>query len=113
VEEVRPTRAVVRILKEFVDDVGDVQYGFKLMKATGFSSAKTYQILARLRSAGWIDKETDPAADVRSGGPPRVTYRMRPEAVPNARRLVQEARYEFAPAKPRTERGAVRALGWS
>lgn len=100
-------------MMEFVDDLGDVQYGFKLMKATGFSSAKTYQILARLTSAGWIDKQRDPATNVGSGGPPRVTYRMRPEAVPYARRLVQEARDEFAPAKPQRARGTVNARGWS
>lgn len=108
----RPTRAVVRILMEFIGDVTDDQYGFKLMKKTDFSSAKVYQILARLTAAGWIDRFDDPSATPESGGPPRITYRLRPEAVPAARRLVREAREEFAPPRRERVRGAARALGW-
>lgn len=97
-EDVRPTRAVLRILKAFLDDLGTAQYGYGLMRETGFSSAKVYQILARLDRAGWLDRFDDPTASPVSGGPPRITYRLQPTAVRAARHLVAEAEREFAPA---------------
>lgn len=121
-EEIRPTRAVVRILKAFTDKLDDdapnsrtddhTTYGYELMQLTGFSSSKVYSILLRLVEAGWLDRLDNPDASPDSGGPPRVTYGIRPEAVPAARRLVAEARKEFAPARKRRATGAVRAMGW-
>lgn len=120
-DNVRPTRAVVRILKAFVDKIdaapggktGDhATYGYELMQVTGYSSGKVYQILARLFNAGWLDRFDNPNASPESGGPPRITYQLRPDAVPGARRLVLEAQQEFAPAKRRRLPGTVRALGW-
>jgi hypothetical protein len=67
------------------------QHGYKLMKSIGFSSAKTYQILARLQAAGWLDRLDDPDASPESRGPPRITYRLAGNAVPKARRLLAEA----------------------
>lgn len=87
-EQFRPTKAVVRILEEFLEDPQYTRYGYQLMMETGFSSAKTYQILARLTSAGWLDRHNDASASPRSGGPPRVTYRLEGAAVPAARRLI-------------------------
>lgn len=89
-EEFRPTAAVVRILEEFLGDPEYVRYGYQLMTDTGFSSAKTYKILARLTTAGWLERRHDPTASPRSGGPPRVTYQLRGAAAPAARRLIAE-----------------------
>jgi PadR family transcriptional regulator len=100
-QEIRLTRAVVRILKAFVDDLGEPKHGYGLMRDTGFSSAKVYQILARLSSAGWVDRLDDPNASPESGGPPRITYRLREDAVSQARHAVAEAQREFAPATSR------------
>ncbi|MGO9381186.1 MAG: hypothetical protein ACLP4W_03610 [Mycobacterium sp.] len=112
-EDVRPTRAVVRILKAFVDDPDRDIYGYQLITETGFSSAKTYQVLARLTGAGWLDRLDDPDASPQSGGPPRITYRLRGDAVPRARRLVAEAQEELAPVPARRwVRGTAHALGW-
>lgn len=111
-EQVRPTRAVVRILKAFLDDFDDAQYGYRLMQETGFSSAKVYQILARLHTAGWLDRFDDPEATPESGGPPRITYRLHGDAVRAARHMVAEAQREFAPTpKHRRARAALEALG--
>ncbi|MCV7424359.1 PadR family transcriptional regulator [Mycobacterium yunnanensis] len=102
------------MLKEFVDELGEPQYGYKLMQSTGFSSAKTYQILARLTGAGWLTRHDDPGATPESGGPPRITYTMRPQAVPRARTLIQEAQEEFSPApKRRRVRNPLQAFGWT
>jgi len=115
--EVRATLAVLRVLKVFVDKIDDGDsrhhstYGYELMQATGFNSGKVYQVLARLTSAGWLDRFDNPDASPESGGPPRITYRLRPEAVPAARRLVREAQADFAPAGASRARGASRVRG--
>jgi PadR family transcriptional regulator PadR len=111
-QEIRLTRAVLRILKTFVDDLGEPKHGYGLMRETGFSSAKVYQILARLTSAGWLDRFDDPDASPETGGPPRITYRLRAGAVPEARRAIGEAQSEFAPPTPRPRhvRRPARAL---
>jgi len=120
-KDVRPTRAVVRILKAFIDKLdhppggrtGDhFTYGYELMRETDFASSKVYAILVRLDDAGWLDRRTDPDARPESGGPPRNTFQLKPEAVPAARRLVAEAQKEFAPTRKRRLAGVVRALGW-
>ena len=120
-EDIRPTRAVVRILKAFTDKLDSqpggrtedyATYGYELMQETGFGSGKTYSILLRLVNAGWLERLDNPDASPERGGPPRITYQLRPEAVPAARRLVAEARKKFAPARKRRMPGAVRALGW-
>lgn len=97
------TLAVAAILNAFLEGMGQAQYGYKLMTETGFSSAKVYQILARLVTAGWLIRHDDPDASPASGGPPRITYTLRPEAVPRARRAVTTARapLEAAPQKRR------------
>jgi hypothetical protein len=53
-----------------------------------------------------------PQCKPRQRRPPRITYQLRPDAVPGARRLVLEAQHDFAPAKRRRLPGTVRALGW-
>jgi DNA-binding PadR family transcriptional regulator len=121
-DSIRPTRAVVVVLKVFTDklDAGPggrtedySTYGYELMQETGYGSGKVYSILMRLVNAGWLERLNNPDARPESGGPPRITYQLRPEAVPAARRLIAEARKEFAPARKRRAPGAaVRALGW-
>ncbi len=109
-EEVRPTVAVVKILQVFLADVGQDQYGYGLMQATDFSSAKVYQILARLSKAGWLDRFDNPGATPESDGPPRITYRLRPEAVRAARHLVADTQEELSP-RARRVRARRTALG--
>jgi DNA-binding PadR family transcriptional regulator len=111
-QEIRLTRAVLRIVKAFVDDVGEPKHGYGLMRETGFSSAKVYQILARLTTAGWLDRLDDPNASPETGGPPRISYRLRADAVPHARRVIAEAQREFGPAsRRRPVHGPANALG--
>jgi hypothetical protein len=122
-QDIRPTIAVLGILRAFLDDLEEPQHGYKLMKATGYSGAKTYDVLARLHAAGWLDRttdphatpNTDPHATPKSNGPARVTYRLRGDAVPKARRLLVQAQKELAPtpARRRTIGGAAHALGWA
>jgi PadR family transcriptional regulator PadR len=112
-QDVRPTMSLLRILRVFIDELDEPQHGYKLMRSTGFTSAKTYQILARLHAAGWLDRFDDPEASPESGGPPRITYRIKGAAVPKARHLLAEANKELAPAPKRRGivGGAAHALG--
>jgi PadR family transcriptional regulator, regulatory protein PadR len=113
-DEVRPTLAVVKILTIFLADVSEPRYGYGLMRATGYSSGKVYQIVARLVSAGWLDRLDNPDATPESGGPPRITYRLRPAAVPMARRMVTDAQKDVAAATaPRRTRRRIAAGGWA
>jgi len=61
------------------------------MESTGYSSAKVYQVLATLGSAKWLDRLDDPAARPELGGPARISYRLRPELVTTAHRVVAQA----------------------
>ena len=72
----------------------------------GYSRDKVYQIVARLVSAGWLDRLDNPDATPESGGLPGITYRLRPAAVPMARRMVTDAQKDVAAvtAPPRTRR---------
>jgi hypothetical protein len=114
-QDVRPTIAVLGILRVFLDGPDQPQHGYALMKATGYSGAKTYGVIARLHAAGWLDRLDDPDASPQSGGPPRITYRLRGDAVPQARRLIAETQKEFAPspARRRLAGGAAHAHGWA
>lgn len=100
-QDLRPTYAVVRILRVFLDDLSQPQYGYGLMRETGFSSAKVYQILIRLTDKQWVVRHENKDVATESGGPPRVTYELLPEAVPAARRLVSEAHRALAPSTPK------------
>lgn len=111
-EQFRPTKSVVQILEKFLDDPQYTRYGYQLMIETGFSSGKTYQILARLTSAGWLVRRRDSSASPRSGGPPRVTYQLCGAAVPVARRLVT-AHHEKSRVRRARSFGAVgRGEAW-
>lgn len=101
----RPTRDVVRVLKAFIDKIDaapdhrtgrHTTYGYALMQMTGSNSGKVYTILARLTKAGWLDRFDDPSACPESGGPPRITYQLRSEVVPEARRIILAAQQELA-----------------
>ncbi|OZE33559.1 hypothetical protein CH278_13150 [Rhodococcus sp. 05-2254-5] len=95
---VRVTRALAAVLREFLEDTNRPQYGYALMKQTGFSSAKTYKILKRLENSGWIERAH--RVDGESGGPPRVSYRIRRSAVPLAQTAVTRSGGHFDGSLP-------------
>jgi PadR family transcriptional regulator PadR len=108
---VRATLAVARVLRVFLDDLTTPQYGYGLMEATGYDSGKVYQIIARLKTAGWLERLNDPEAVPASGGPPRITYKLREDAVAMARRLVTEAEEEVTSRTPAARRHRSVATG--
>jgi DNA-binding PadR family transcriptional regulator len=83
--EVRVTVAVARVLREFLDDLSQPQYGYELMRRTGYPSGKLYPILARLVHAGWLVREQEDVNPAQAGRPPRYLYRLSGQGVEAAR----------------------------
>ncbi len=97
-EDVRPTLAVLHVLRHFVDDVSTPRYGYDLMKATGYPSGKLYPILARLANAGWLIRAQEPVASAEGEGrPARYTYTLSPAGAVRARRVLAEQSAALAP----------------
>ncbi len=86
---VRVTPGVLTVLELFLDDLTRQHYGYQIMDATDFSSGKTYQILARLTAAGWLERHDGVPSD--NGGPPRVAYSIPTCAVPTVTHAAADA----------------------
>lgn len=89
VDSVRVTPGVLSVLELFLADLAEPLYGYRIMDTTGFSSGKTYQILARLTAAGWLERRHDVSSS--RGGPPPVAYTISPDALPTIRDTVADA----------------------
>jgi PadR family transcriptional regulator, regulatory protein PadR len=76
IDEVRITTTVARVLRRFLEDPAEPQYGFDLMRATGLASGTLYVILARLERAGWLSSEQEDIDPARTGRPARRFYRL-------------------------------------
>jgi PadR family transcriptional regulator, regulatory protein PadR len=95
-QTVRITLAVAQVLRVFVADPSAGQYGYGLMKATGFPSGKLYPILARLERAGVLRKTIeaiDPAIEAR---PARRVYNLTPDGLEFARHELAKLHAELA-----------------
>lgn len=88
-DSVRITPGVQTVLELFLADLSEPLYGYLIMDTTGFSSGKSYGILARLTAAGWLERRHDTNSS--KGGAPPVTYSIPPNAVPTIRRAVSDA----------------------
>jgi len=83
------TVATARLLRAFLADVSLPRYGYDLMQETGFASGKLYPILARLRNAGWLERELEDIDPAVAGRPARWMYHL-------TARGAEEGRYELA-----------------
>ncbi len=79
------TLAVAVILRIFLDDIGTSRYGYELMRITGFRSGKLYPILARLETAGWLQREREDIDPSVARRPIRYIYRLTPSGAQVAR----------------------------
>jgi DNA-binding PadR family transcriptional regulator len=79
IEDVRITTAVARVLRRFLEDPAEPQYGFDLMRATGLASGTLYVMLARLQRAGWLSSQQEDVDPVATGRPARRLYRLTPD----------------------------------
>jgi PadR family transcriptional regulator PadR len=81
--------ATARLLGAFLANAEQRRYGYELMQETGFPSGKLYPILARLRNAGWLERELEDIDSAEAGRPARWMYRLTGHGT-------EEARYELA-----------------
>ncbi|WP_207933578.1 helix-turn-helix transcriptional regulator [Actinomadura sp. GC306] len=82
--QVRITVPVARVLRVFLDDIGEQRYGFELMREAGLASGTLYPILARLEQAGWLTGEMEPIDPEEAGRPARRFYRLTAEGARSA-----------------------------
>jgi PadR family transcriptional regulator, regulatory protein PadR len=103
-EEIRIALAVATVLRVFVEDPERSQYGYDLMRRTGFPSGKLYPILARLVAAGWLTRQADAVESAEAGRPARRHYRLDPRCVARVRvelaALNQRLNPESSPTGP-------------
>lgn len=103
------TSETLSILAAFVADPYEEHFGLELSREAGLAPGTIYPILARLLSAGWLERrweEIDPSVE---GRPRRRLYRLTPTGRVEARRRIDEriaalraAERGTAGASPRT-----------
>jgi DNA-binding PadR family transcriptional regulator len=92
------SKASAKVLKEFLSNPRQDQYGFGLMKATGVKSGSLYPILARFEENGWVERY-DEIVDVRAEGRPRRRlYRLTVTGRPAAKKAVTDFYRDLGPA---------------
>jgi PadR family transcriptional regulator, regulatory protein PadR len=82
--------AAQRILRVMLDAPTDEHYGLALMSATGLKSGSLYPALSRLEKKSLVERrweDIDPSAE---GRPRRRLYRLTPDGVVEARRILNE-----------------------
>ncbi|WP_141751399.1 helix-turn-helix transcriptional regulator [Rhodococcus sp. 1139] len=89
-DSIRITPAVQAVLALLLRHPEKEIYGYRVMDALGYSSGKTYRILARLTGANWLVRH-DPGLDSVSGKP-RVTYSIAPAARSTIKAALADAR---------------------
>jgi DNA-binding PadR family transcriptional regulator len=107
--EVRVTLAVAQLLRVFLDRIREPQYGYELMKVTGFPSGKLYPILARLQAAGWLERQSEAVDPAVAGRPARYHYRLSEKGAAAARHALAAVYQDLAPTS--TQRRTLRTAG--
>jgi PadR family transcriptional regulator, regulatory protein PadR len=97
IDEVRITTTVARVLRRFLEDPAEPQYGFDLMRATGLASGTLYVILARLERAGWLSSEQEDIDPAETGRPARRLYRLTTDGAQAAHLGLAELSEELRP----------------
>jgi PadR family transcriptional regulator PadR len=84
------SRATAKVLKAFLDDPGQDQYGFGLMKITRVQSGSLYPILERLERLGWIEGHAELIDEQAEGRPRRRLYRLTALGATEARKALAD-----------------------
>lgn len=95
--EFRMTTMVANVLREFLEDPSERQYGFELMQRCGISSGSLYPILIRLERAGWIVGQHEEIDTSAQGRPARKYYTLTPEGVVSASRELEKLSARLRP----------------
>jgi DNA-binding PadR family transcriptional regulator len=109
-KQVRMTLAVAMVLRVFLEEPEAPQYGYELMRRTGFPSGKLYPILARLQAAGWLVKQVEEIDPAEAGRPARRLYRLEPGSMARVRAELAELSAQLDPG-PAPRPGRLRPQG--
>lgn len=88
--DIRMTLWTVVVLREFVVNTPEQQWGFDLMQRLDLASGTLYPILGRLEEAGWIVGQVEDIDTAKEGRRPRKYYTLTDEAHPRAVRALRE-----------------------
>lgn len=72
----RLSSASVKVLRQFLDNRSEEQYGFGVMRATGVKAGSLYPILDRFERVGWIEGYDELIDEHAEGRPRRRLYRL-------------------------------------
>lgn len=111
-EEFRLTTTVARVVREFLEDPDQPQYGFELMQRCALPSGSLYPILARLERAGWIEGRHEDIDTVEAGRPARRYYVLAEDGVVKARRELAALSEHLRPPVV-SRRRVIPQQGWA
>ncbi|MGH3783808.1 MAG: PadR family transcriptional regulator [Pseudonocardiaceae bacterium] len=90
---VRITLTVRAVLGALLQDPDGWHYGLQIVEASGLEPPTVYQILSRLRGAGWVSDFWEDAEPAHAEGrPPRRYYRLSREGHARAIHALQSGR---------------------
>jgi len=92
------SKAITKVLIEFLDHPSRDQYGFGLMGETGVKSGSLYPILDRLERHGWIESHMENIDERVVGRPKRKLYRLTGMGQTEATRAVADFYRDLQPA---------------
>ena len=84
------SKSSAKVLRAFVDDPSEEQYGFGLMRSTRVKSGSLYPILERFERLGWIEGYDESINEHTEGRPRRRLYRLTALGEREARKAVAE-----------------------
>jgi PadR family transcriptional regulator PadR len=93
----KATKATVKVLEAFLENLDEEQYGFGLYEKTRLKSGTLYPILMRLEDLRWIEGRWE---DSDRNGPRRRLYRLTGDYIPAAEKLVERHRMRSESGTP-------------
>jgi DNA-binding PadR family transcriptional regulator len=84
------SKSSAKVLRAFLDDPDEEQYGFGLMRSTRVKSGSLYPILERFERLRWIEGYDEPIDEHTEGRPKRRLYRLTALGEREARKAVAE-----------------------
>jgi PadR family transcriptional regulator PadR len=104
------SQAAVKILRAFLEEPDQEQYGFGIMRSTGLKSASVYPMLDRLEQSGWILGYDEDIDERTAGRRRRRLYKLSPTGEREARKTVERFYRDLGPAPSWLPRPAGMAL---
>jgi PadR family transcriptional regulator, regulatory protein PadR len=107
-EDLGLTPRMADVIRVFLQNPAERQYGFGLMRATGLPSGTLYPILAKFERHGWLTVGTEHIDPKKEGRPPRRFYVITAPAWAAAEEQLYELHERYRPPP----RGDADEPGW-